>query len=188
MGIMIYKKLSLYLKKILPGIEKIIVEESSCIVEVKKEWLYIILKILKTNINTYMSTLLDIWCLDFPEKEKRFQINYLLSSLKFNFRLIIRVYVSENEGIDSITTLYASAGWLEREVWDMFGIFFKNNYDLRRILTDYGFEGFPLRKDFPMSGFVEIRYDDTDKKIIQELLEVSQEYRIFNFKSPWEKL
>jgi NADH-quinone oxidoreductase subunit C len=94
----------------------------------------------------------------------------------------------ENEGIDTVSTLYASAGWLEREVWDMFGVFFKNNNDLRRILTDYGFEGHPLRKDFPMTGFVEIRYDDTEKKIVQELLEVSQEYRVFNFKSPWEKL
>jgi NADH-quinone oxidoreductase subunit C len=185
---MVYKKLGLYLKKILPGIEKIIIEESSCIIEVKKNWLYVILEILKTNINTYMVTLLDIWCVDFPEKEKRFQVNYLLSSLKFNFRIIIRVYVMENEGIDTVSTLYASAGWLEREVWDMFGVFFKNNNDLRRILTDYGFEGHPLRKDFPMTGFVEIRYDDTEKKIVQELLEVSQEYRVFNFKSPWEKL
>ena len=185
---MIYKKIGLYLKKLLPGVEKIIIEESSCIIELKKEWLYTVLEILKTNINTYMVTLLDIWGVDFPEKKKRFQINYLLSSLKFNFRIIIRVYVEENEGLDTVSTIYGSACWLEREVWDMYGIFFKNNNDLRRILTDYGFEGFPLRKDFPMSGFVEIRYDDTDKKIIQELFEVSQEYRVFNFKSPWEKL
>lgn len=185
---MIYKKIGLYLKKLLPGVEKIIIEESSCIIELKKEWLYTVLEILKTNINTYMVTLLDIWGVDFPEKKKRFQINYLLSSLKFNFRIIIRVYVEENEGLDTVSTIYGSACWLEREVWDMYGIFFKNNNDLRRILTDYGFEGFPLRKDFPMSGFVEIRYDDTEKKIIQELLEVSQEYRVFNFKSPWEKL
>jgi len=187
-GIMLYKKLGLYLIKILPGIDKIIIEESSCIIEIKKEWLYTIMEILKTNINTYMVTLLDIWCVDFPEKNKRFQINYLLGSLKFNFRIIIRVYIIENEGLETVSTLYSSANWLEREVWDMFGIFFKKNKDLRRILTDYGFEGFPLRKDFPMSGFVEIRYDDTDKKIIQELLEVSQEYRVFNFRSPWEKL
>lgn len=185
---MVYKRLGLYLIKILPGIEKIIIEESSCIIEIKKKWLYIILEILKTNINMYMVTLLDIWCVDFPEKNKRFQINYLLGSLKFNFRLIIRVYITENEGLDTVGTIYSSANWLEREVWDMFGIFFKNNKDLRRILTDYGFEGFPLRKDFPMSGFVEIRYDDTDKKIVQELLEISQEYRVFNFRSPWEKL
>lgn len=187
MGLILYKKLSLYLKKLLPGLKNIIVGEN-CIIEVKKEWLLIVLKILKNNFNTYMVTLLDIWCVDYPEKKKRFQINYLLSSLKFNFRIIIRVYVKDNEGIETVSNIYKSAGWLEREVWDMYGVFFKNNNDLRRILTDYGFEGFPLRKDFPMTGFVEIRYDDTEKKIVQEYIEISQEYRVFNFKSPWEKL
>jgi len=135
-----------------------------------------------------MKGLLDIWCTDYPEKIERFELNYLLVSYKYNIRIILRVYLTENMGIETVSDIYKSAGWLEREVWDMQGIYFYNNLDLRRILTDYGFEGFPLRKDFPMSGFVEIRYDDTEKRIVQELLEISQDYRNFNFKSPWERL
>ena len=143
---------------------------------------------LKNECNLGLKALLDIWSIDYPEKLQRFELNYLFVNYKYNFRVIIKTNLKENDSVETLSNIYGSAGWLEREVWDMHGIFFEKNNDLRRILTDYGFEGFPLRKDFPMSGFVEIRYDDTEKRITQELLEVSQEYRLFNFKSPWEKL
>lgn len=188
MGIMLKILFVSYLEKLLPGIKKILVLNHDLIIIIDKKWLKIILKMLKTNLYFSLNSLLDIWCVDYPEKINRFELNYLLSSYKLALRVIIKINLLENEGIESVTDIYASAGWLEREVWDMYGIFFYNNVDLRRILTDYGFEGFPLRKDFPMSGFFEIRYDDTEKRIVQELLEVSQEYRNFNFKSPWEKL
>jgi NADH-quinone oxidoreductase subunit C len=180
-------KWSFYLYKILPGVSKItILNDKYVILVLEKDWVKVVIKILKNKF--ILNSVLDIWCVDYPEKKERFEINYLLVSYKNNLRLILRIYVKDNVGIETISDVFASAGWLEREIWDMYGIFFYNNVDLRRILTDYGFEGFPLRKDFPMSGFVEIRYDDTEKRIVQEVLEVAQDYRNFNFKSPWEKL
>lgn len=180
-------KLAKYLQLYLPGVIKyIVLNDNTIIINIEKKWLGIVLTLLRSLCG--INSILDIWCTDYPDNKKRFELNYLVTNYKYNFRIIVRVYLQESEGIESITNLYASAGWLEREVWDMFGIFFYNHNDLRRILTDYGFEGFPLRKDFPLSGFVEIRYDDTEKRIVQEILEVSQDYRNFNFKSPWEKL
>jgi NADH:ubiquinone oxidoreductase subunit C len=108
-----------------------------------------------------------------------------LLSLKYKFRLRIKLYVNENEYISSIVGLYSGANWLERENWDMFGIYFTNHPDLRRILTDYGFEGFPFRKDFPLSGYIELRYDDEDRVVVYENLEITQEFRYFDFASPW---
>jgi NADH-quinone oxidoreductase subunit C len=183
-----YSRLSIYLQKILPGLKKIIILNNDFILVIDKAWLEIIIKILKTNLVLCMNALLDIWVIDYIDRLERFELNYLLVSYKYNIRIILKINLKDNCGINSLTHIYNSAGWLEREIWDMQGIFFYNNNDLRRILTDYGFEGFPLRKDFPMSGFVEIRYDDTEKRIVQELLEISQEYRNFTFKSPWEKL
>ena len=181
-------KLGLYIKKLLPGIEKLILIDNIWYITINKKFLHSCIVILKSNLHLKLVALMDIWCVDYPQKVNRFEINYLLVSLKYNFKIILKVNVSETDSIASVSNIFGSAGWLEREIWDMQGVFFTNNLDLRRILTDYGFEGYPLRKDFPMSGFVEIRYDDTEKRIVQELLEVSQEYRIFNFKSPWEKL
>ncbi len=131
-------------------------------------------------------TLNDICVIDFPDKATRFEINYNLSSVKYNFRFFLKVYTDSY--IDSLCSLYKSANWIERECWDMFGVFFSNHPDLRRILTDYGFEGFPLRKDFPLTGYIEVRYDDERSNIVYEPLEMSQEYRLFNFTSPWEKI
>lgn len=183
-----YDKLSIYLQKILPGLKKIIILNNEFILIIDRKWLEIIIKILKTNLLLYINGLLDMWVVDYIDKIERFEVNYLLVSYKYNIRIILKINLKDNSGIRSLSDIYNSAGWLEREIWDMHGIFFYNNKDLRRILTDYGFEGFPLRKDFPMTGFVEIRYDDTEKRIVQELLEISQEYRNFTFKSPWEKL
>jgi len=140
---------------------------------------------LHTNSLTQFKLLNDICVVDYPEKTDRFEINYNLLSVKYNFRVFIKSYTSAY--ISSISGLYNSANWIERECWDMFGIFFTNHPDLRRILTDYGFEGFPLRKDFPLTGYIEIRYDDEKSNIVYEPLEMSQEYRLFNFTSPWEK-
>jgi NADH:ubiquinone oxidoreductase subunit C len=109
-------------------------------------------------------------------------------SISYNARIRIKTCIDEITPITSVTELYSSAGWWEREVWDMFGIFFSNHPDLRRILTDYGFQGHPLRKDFPLTGFVEVRYDDSEKRVINEPVEITQEFRYFDFSSPWEQI
>lgn len=132
------------------------------------------------------NSLLDIWVVDYPERENRFEINYLLLSVKHEIRYIVKTLVSEYKYIHSVTNLFPSANWLEREVWDMYGVLFIEHIDLRRILTDYGFSGHPLRKDFPLTGYTELRYDDSEKRVVVEVLEASQEFRLFNYSSPWE--
>jgi NADH-quinone oxidoreductase subunit C len=149
---------------------------------------FLCVKLIKQLSFLRYEEMLDIWASDFPYKKERFEVNYLFLNILTSQRLVLRTYVQENQGLSSINELYSSAGWLEREVWDMFGVLFYNNHDLRRILTDYCFDGHPLRKDFPLSGFLEVRYDDSEKRVVYEPLEVIQEYRMFNFKSPWERL
>ena len=129
----------------------------------------------------------DIAGVDFPERTKRFDIIYHFLSFKHNIRLRIKITISEDETISSITSIFPAANWFEREAFDMYGIQFKDHPDLRRILTDYGFEGYPLRKDFPLSGNVEIRYDEIDKKIIHEPVNLQQDFRSFDIQSPWER-
>ena len=129
----------------------------------------------------------DIAGVDFPERTKRFDVIYHFLSFKHNIRLRIKITVSEDETISSITSIFPAANWFEREAFDMYGIQFKDHPDLRRILTDYGFEGYPLRKDFPLSGNVEIRYDEIDKKIIHEPVNLQQDFRSFDIQSPWER-
>jgi NADH dehydrogenase (ubiquinone) Fe-S protein 3 len=132
------------------------------------------------------ATLVDIYAIDFPDREARFEVIYELLSYRWNARLSVKTHVSETQGIPSVTSIYPNANWAEREVWDMNGVFFYNHPDLRRILTDYGFQGHPLRKDFPLSGYTEVRYDEQLKRVIQEPLELAQEFRAFDFASPWE--
>ena len=153
---------------------------------VKKNSLLKILFFFKNNSLCAFNGLTDITCIDFPEKFLRFTLVYNLLSFKYKTRLRINLEIAELDSVSSISSLYNGANWLEREIWDMFGVFFSNHLDLRRILTDYGFEGFPLRKDFPLMGFIEIRYDDETKRIIYEPVELTQEYRIFNFQNSWE--
>jgi len=148
--------------------------------------LFIIINFFKNNYKYQLKELIDICVVDYFKKQKRFEINYLLLSIKYKYRLRIKLYCAEQEYIPSITAYFSSAQWLERENWDMFGIFFINNTDLRRILTDYGFEGFPFRKDFPISGYIELRYDDTKHIVLYEKLELTQEFRFFEFTSPWD--
>ena len=145
-----------------------------------------VLSFLKTNHQTKFKQLIDITAADYPENSKRFKLVYLLLSHELNFRVILETYINENEIIPSIISLYPSANWMEREVFDMYGIKFKDHPDLRRILTDYGFEGHPLRKDFPLTGHNEVRYSEEQKKVIYESVKLEQNYRDFDYESPWE--
>jgi len=129
----------------------------------------------------------DIAGVDFPDRQKRFEVIYHFLSFKHNSRLRIKIIIGEDESIPSITSIFPAANWFEREAFDMYGIQFKDHPDLRRIFTDYGFEGYPLRKDFPLSGNVEIRYDEIDKKIIHEPVNLQQDFRSFDIQSPWER-
>ena len=141
---------------------------------------------LKTNEKCKFKQLIDITAVDYPQREKRFKIVYLLLSHENNLRIIINTIIDEKEIVPSITKIFPSANWMEREVFDMYGISFKDHPDLRRILTDYGFDGFPLRKDFPLTGHTEVRYSEEKKKVISEPVKLDQKYRDFDFESPWE--
>ena len=141
---------------------------------------------LKTNEKCRFKQLIDITAVDYPEKERRFKIVYLLLSHENNFRIVINVEINDDMTVPSITKIFPSANWMEREVFDMYGISFKDHPDLRRILTDYGFDGYPLRKDFPLTGHKEVRYSEDKKKVIYEPVKLDQEYRDFDFESPWE--
>ncbi len=141
---------------------------------------------LKTNEKCRFRQLIDITAVDYPQREKRFKIVYLLLSHENNLRIIINTNIDEKETVPSITKIFPSANWMEREVFDMYGISFKAHPDLRRILTDYGFDGYPLRKDFPLTGHIEVRYSEEKKKVISEPVKLDQEYRDFDFESPWE--
>jgi len=147
-----------------------------------------VLSFLKNDLNSQFQVLVDITAVDYPENDKRFEVVYMLLSIRYNTRIRIKTHVNEMSSLYSAVNLYSSANWMEREVWDMFGIIFKDHPDLRRILTDYGFEGHPLRKDFPINGYMAVRYDDTQKIILYEQTELSQEYRNFDFQSPWSAI
>ena len=141
---------------------------------------------LKTNEKCKFKQLIDITAVDYPQREKRFKIIYLLLSHENNLRIVININIDEEINVPSITKIFPSANWMEREVFDMYGISFKDHPDLRRILTDYGFDGYPLRKDFPLTGHIEVRYSEEKKKVISEPVKLDQEYRDFDFESPWE--
>ena len=155
-------------------------------IEIDIEALYSTILYLKTNNKCRFKQLIDITAVDYPEKEKRFKIVYLLLSHENNLRILININIDEKTPAPSITKIFPSANWMEREVFDMYGISYKDHPDLRRILTDYGFEGHPLRKDFPLTGHTEVRYSEKHKKVISEPVKLDQEYRNFDFESPWE--
>ena len=156
------------------------------VITTKVNNIYNLLEDLKKKENLNFEMLLDITAVDYPKRAKRFEIVYILLSLKNHLRLRVKTFINESEIVPSISKLYKCARWYEREVWDMYGISFKGNDDLRRLLTDYGFEGHPLRKDFPLTGFVELRYDETKKKVAYSKVKLTQDYRNFDFLSPWE--
>lgn len=143
---------------------------------------------LKNHTNSQFKVLSDLCAVDYPERVNRFEIVYNLLSLRYNSRIRVKTQVDELTPVPSVTSIFSAAGWFEREVWDLYGVYFSNHPDLRRILTDYGFEGHPMRKDFPLSGYVEVRYDDEQKRVVTEPLEMTQEFRSFNFTSPWEQI
>ena len=141
---------------------------------------------LKTDGNCRFSTLVDVTAVDYPDRAKRFDVVYHFLSMYQNHRIRLRVAIREDETVPSITAIHPAANWFEREVFDMFGILFSGHPDLRRILTDYGFRGYPLRKDFPTTGYTELRYDEVEKRVVYEPVKLVQEYRQFDFMSPWE--
>ena len=155
-------------------------------IQIDKESLLDVVIFLKKNNSTKFRQLVDITAVDYPDQEKRFKIVYLLLSHQNNIRIIINVYVDEKIIIPSITKIFPSANWMEREVFDMYGIKFNDHPDLRRILTDYGFSGHPLRKDFPITGHTEVRYSEEKKKVVYEPVKLEQNYRNFDYSSPWE--
>ncbi|MDC1224154.1 NADH-quinone oxidoreductase subunit C [Pelagibacteraceae bacterium] len=141
---------------------------------------------IKNNENTKFRQLIDITVVDYPENAQRFKVVYLFLSHEFNQRILLSYLINENEVIPSLTSIFPAANWMEREVFDMYGVKFKDHPDLRRILTDYGFEGHPLRKDFPLTGHTEVRYSEDKKKVISEPVKLEQNYRNFDYESPWE--
>jgi NADH-quinone oxidoreductase subunit C len=155
-------------------------------VEVRPEAVPGFVEFLKTDRGCRFSTLVDITAVDYPEREARFDVVYHFLSMYQNHRIRVKTAVDEGEMLPSIVTVYPAANWFEREIFDMFGIIFKGHPDLRRILTDYGFRGHPLRKDFPTTGFTEVRYDEVVKRVVYEPVSLVQEYRQFDFMSPWE--
>ena len=141
---------------------------------------------IKTNNEMKFRQLIDITTVDYPEKKQRFKMVYLFLSHEFNQRILLKYFINENEVVPSLTNIFPSSNWMEREVFDMYGVKFKNHPNLRRILTDYGFEGHPLRKDFPLTGHTEVRYSEDEKKVIKEPVKLEQNYRKFDYESPWE--
>ena len=162
------------------------IENDELLINLDPKNLYSTILFLKTDHKCKFKQLIDILAADYPEEEKRFKIYYLLLSHENNLRIKLSINIIIDENVPSITKIYPSANWMEREVFDMYGIKFKNHPDLRRILTDYNFKGFPLRKDFPLTGFNEVRYSEKDKKVIYEPVKLEQNYRNFDFSSPWE--
>jgi NADH dehydrogenase (ubiquinone) Fe-S protein 3 len=176
-----------YIVELFPKyLESIYVNRNSIFINVSKENVGVLITVLRYHLGFRFDSLLDVWAVDRPAVRERFKVGYNFLSVFYNFRVIVYTTIAKDHFLDSMTPLFRSANWLEREVWDMFGIFFVNHPDLRRILTDYGFTGFPLRKDFPLSGYTQVRYDEESKKVLLEPLELSQEFRYFNFSSPWE--
>ena len=167
-------------------VQKSIIEHNELLIEITENDLIESLQFLKSNNVCKFRQLIDIAGVDYPENEKRFELVYLLLSHENNSRIKLKVKFNLDQTIPSITKIFPSANWMEREVFDMYGIKFKNHPDLRRILTDYNFKGYPLRKDFPLTGFNEVRYSEKEKKVIYEPVKLEQNYRNFDFESPWE--
>ena len=167
-------------------VKKSSIANEELLIEINDKDLIEVVQFLKSNEKCKFRQLIDIAGVDYPEEEKRFQLVYLFLSHENNNRIKISINFESNHSINSITKIFPSANWMEREVFDMYGIKFKNHPDLRRILTDYGFKGHPLRKDFPLTGFNEVRYSEKEKKVVYEPVKLEQNYRNFDFESPWE--
>jgi len=167
-------------------IKKSEIKHNQLYINIDSEDLISVTLFIKSNKNTKFRQLIDVTVVDYPENIQRFKVVYLFLSHEFNQRIILSYFIGENEVIPSLTSIYPAANWMEREVFDMYGVKFKDHPDLRRILTDYGFEGHPLRKDFPLTGHTEVRYSEDQKKVIKEPVKLEQNYRNFDYESPWE--
>ena len=167
-------------------IKKTKIKYNQIYIEIDKEDLIDVTLFIKTNKDTKFRQLIDITVVDYPEQTQRFKVVYLFLSHEFNQRMILSYFINENELLTSLTSIFPSANWMEREIFDMYGVNFKDHPDLRRILTDYGFVGHPLRKDFPLTGHSEVRYSEDQKKVISEPVKLEQNYRNFDYESPWK--
>ena len=154
--------------------------------DARRESIVRVMTFLRDDSNCQFKVLVDVCGVDYPSRPERFEVVYNLLSLRHNQRVRVKVAAGEDTPVPSVTGVFSSAGWYERETWDLYGIFFSDHPDLRRLLTDYGFEGHPLRKDFPLTGYVEVRYDDEQKRVVYEPVKLTQEFRTFDFLSPWE--
>ena len=167
-------------------LKKSAIKHNQLFIEINSEDLVDVVLFLKNNKDTKFRQLIDITVVDYPERLKRFKVVYFFLSHEFNQRIVLSYLINENELISSLTSIFPSANWMEREVFDMYGVKFKDHPDLRRILTDYGFQGHPLRKDFPITGHTEVRYSEEEKKVINEPVKLEQNYRNFDYESPWK--
>ena len=176
-----------YVREILADIcETVIATNDEVLVRISSNDILAVLTKLRDDNHAAFNQLSDLTAVDYPERPARFEMVYQLLSITNNMRLRILAEVAEGQSVPSVTGIFSAANWAEREVWDMFGIFFAGHPDLRRLLTDYGFEGHPLRKDFPLTGHVEVRYDDSQRRVVNEPVHLVQEFRDFDFLSPWE--
>ena len=157
-------------------------------INTEAEKIFKVIKVLKEDTKLLFDQLIDVTAIDYPSREKRFDMIYLLISFTLNQRILVKTAIDERTVLESISIIHKAANWYERECYDLFGIQFSKHPDLRRIMTDYNFEGHPLRKDFPLTGHMEVRYDDLEKKVVYEPVKLAQEYRDFNYMSPWEGL
>jgi NADH-quinone oxidoreductase subunit C len=162
------------------------VRNGEAIITVKRDAIVPVLTKLRDDPALHFELLVDIAGVDYPDRQERFEVVYQLLSLKHNRRVRVKVTTDETMAVPSVTGVYSGAGWYEREAWDLFGVYFSDHPDLRRILTDYGFEGHPMRKDFPLTGYVEVRYDEEQRRVVYEPVKLKQEFRSFDFLSPWE--
>ena len=176
------------LKMVPQWIQYYVSSRNEMIFYVYPEYVIPFLFFVRDHMNGQFQICVDVTAIDYPSRKARFEIVYNLLSIQYNARIRVKTCVDELTSVESSTPVYSSSAWFEREVWDLFGIYFANHPDLRRILTDYGFEGHPLRKDFPLSGYKEVRYDDSEKRVVTESIELSQEFRFFDFESPWEQI
>ncbi|HSR71193.1 MAG TPA: NADH-quinone oxidoreductase subunit C [Kiloniellales bacterium] len=168
------------------AVERTEVAYDELMVHTRADSIVRLLTFLRDDQNCQFKQLTDITAADYPDREARFEVVYNLLSIRHNQRIRVKLPTDEASPVPSVTGVYSSANWYEREVWDLFGVFFSDHPDLRRIMTDYGFEGHPLRKDFPLTGYVEVRYDEDQKRVIYEPVKLTQEFRTFDFMSPWE--
>jgi NADH-quinone oxidoreductase subunit C len=167
-------------------IKKTEIKHKQLYINIERENLISVTIFIKSNENTKFRQLIDVTVVDYPENSQRFKVVYLFLSHEFNQRIVLSYLINENEVIPSLASIFPAANWMEREVFDMYGVKFKDHPDLRRILTDYGFEGHPLRKDFPLTGHTEVRYNEDQKKVINEPIKLEQNYRNFDYESPWK--